>query len=68
MRCQIDLSILVIWDLVFSVHCVSKQYIYAVSLVYINSPLIEAHIVLNEQQDLIWQIGWPQRSSEVYMF
>jgi hypothetical protein len=33
-----------------------------------NSPLIEAHIVLDKQQDLIGQIRRPQCSSEVDMF
>lgn len=30
-------------------------------------PLIEPHIVLDEQQNLIWEQGRPERSCEVYI-
>lgn len=28
-------------------------------------PFVETDIVLDEEEDLIWQVGWPQCSSEV---
>ena len=65
MRSQIDLAILVIGDFIFPGVFVSLIS----SLGFLDSmPLIESHIVLNEQDHLIWQIQWPQRSCEVDVF
>lgn len=70
MGSQVDLAILMVWDFVFpeDIHVSissSCQTASRLSDAGANLPLIESDIVLDKQQDLIWQIRRPQRSSEV---
>lgn len=57
MRCQVDMPILVIWNLVFpAIECVSLTFsaCCVASTIKIDLPLIESYVVLDKQQDLIW--------------
>ena len=60
-----------VWDFVFTrILCMSYLVLLVIFLAQpgMDVPLIESYIVLDKEEDLIGQIGRPQRSSEVNVF
>ena len=70
MRCQVDLAILVVWELEFSWEQnvsarTGQESGLARDAEVEHSPLIQSHIVLDEEQVLIGKIRGPQSGRQV---
>ena len=78
MRSQIDLAILLVGQFVFPTQIEIIAMVSDLGAIYhgvatdheslADSPLIEPHVVLDEEKYFVGKIGWPEGSSEVDLF